>query len=91
MTANSRKVGLWVALSLLIALRAGARESGPFTMALQYTPQESVDSSSALLAPVDYVNGKTLTKALSADDLVKWKNAGMPQEVIKAALGRGKG
>jgi hypothetical protein len=40
---------------------------------------------------VDYVNGKTLTRSLSADDLVKWKNAGMPQEVIKAALGRAKG
>jgi len=51
MTANSRQVGLWVALSLLIALRAGARESGPFTMALQYTPQESVGTSSAVLAP----------------------------------------
>jgi hypothetical protein len=37
---------------------------------------------------VDYVNKKTLTKALSADDLVKWKNAGMPEEVIKAALAR---
>jgi uncharacterized lipoprotein YajG len=51
MTANSRKVGLLLALSLLVALRAGARESGPFTMALQYTPQESVGSSSAVLAP----------------------------------------
>ncbi|HEY3572033.1 MAG TPA: YajG family lipoprotein [Thermoanaerobaculia bacterium] len=51
MTANSRKVGLWIALSLLIALRAGARESGPLTMALQYTPQESVGSSSAVLSP----------------------------------------
>ncbi|HEY4597013.1 MAG TPA: hypothetical protein VIJ02_11465, partial [Thermoanaerobaculia bacterium] len=40
---------------------------------------------------LDYVNGKTLTRALSADDLVKWKDAGMPQEVIKAALGKGKG
>jgi hypothetical protein len=38
---------------------------------------------------VDYVNKKTLTKALSADDLVKWKNAGMPEEVIKAVLARG--
>src|SRR5262249_18965300 len=40
---------------------------------------------------VDYVNGKTLTKALSADDLVQWKSSGMPEEVIKAALGKGKG
>jgi uncharacterized lipoprotein YajG len=39
---------------------------------------------------VDYVNQKILTRALSADDLVKWKDAGMPQEVIKAAMGRAK-
>jgi hypothetical protein len=40
-----------MALSLLIALRAGARDSGPLTMALQYTPQESVGTSNAVLAP----------------------------------------
>jgi len=40
---------------------------------------------------VDYVNQKSLTRALSADDLGKWKNAGMPEEVIKAALNRAKG
>jgi hypothetical protein len=40
---------------------------------------------------VDFVNQKNLTRALSADDLVKWKNAGMPEEVIKAALARAKG
>lgn len=39
---------------------------------------------------VDFVNQKSLTRALSADDLVKWKNAGMPEEVIKAALARAK-
>jgi len=37
---------------------------------------------------VDYVNKKTLTAELSSDDLVKWKQAGMPPEVIKAALDR---
>ena len=37
---------------------------------------------------LNYVDQKTLTKPLSADDLVKWKNAGMPEEVIKAALAR---
>jgi len=37
---------------------------------------------------VDYVNKKTLTTALSSDDLVKWKQAGMPEAVIKAALAR---
>jgi hypothetical protein len=39
---------------------------------------------------VDYVNGKSLTRELSADDLVKWKNAGMPQEVIRAAMDKAK-
>jgi hypothetical protein len=38
---------------------------------------------------LDYVNKHTLTTALSADDMVKWKQAGMPPEVIKAALARG--
>lgn len=37
---------------------------------------------------VDYVGQKRLSSTLTADDMVKWKNAGMPQEVIKAALGR---
>jgi hypothetical protein len=40
---------------------------------------------------VDYVNKKTLSHALSADDLVKWKNAGMPEEVIKSAMSRAEG
>jgi hypothetical protein len=40
---------------------------------------------------VDYVNKKTLSRALSADDLVKWKNAGMPEEVIKSAMARTEG
>ncbi len=39
---------------------------------------------------VDYVNQKTLSKALSADDMGKWKGAGMPDEVLKAALAKGK-
>lgn len=39
---------------------------------------------------VDYVNQKTLSSTLSADDLVAWKKADMPDEVIKAALARAK-
>lgn len=39
---------------------------------------------------VDYVNQKTLSSTLSADDLVAWRKAGMPDEVIKAALARAK-
>ena len=68
-------------------------------------PAESAVSPSEMLADlvklkkqgfttdllVDYVNKKSLTKALSADDLVKWKNAGMPEEVIKTALARAGG
>jgi hypothetical protein len=37
---------------------------------------------------VDYVSKKRLTAPLSSDDMVKWKQAGMPPEVIKAALDR---
>ena len=37
---------------------------------------------------IDYVNKKSLSRALSADDMVKWKQAGMPPDVIKAALAR---
>ena len=37
---------------------------------------------------VNYVNQKNLSSTLSADDMVEWKNAGMPQEVIKAAMDR---
>jgi len=37
---------------------------------------------------VDFVEQKTLSRALSADDVVAWKKAGMPEEVIKAALAR---
>lgn len=40
---------------------------------------------------VDYVNQKSLSSTLSADDLVAWKKAGMPEEVIKAALERARG
>src|SRR4030095_6214300 len=40
---------------------------------------------------VDYVNQKTLSSTLSADDLVAWKKAGMPDEVIKAAMARARG
>jgi hypothetical protein len=37
---------------------------------------------------VDYVNQKSLTSGLTADDMVKWKKEGMPQDVIQAALKR---
>lgn len=40
---------------------------------------------------VDFVNQQTLSATLSADDLVAWKNAGMPDAVIKAAIARAKG
>lgn len=37
---------------------------------------------------VDYVNQKNLGSPLTADDMVSWSKAGMPQEVVKAALAR---
>jgi hypothetical protein len=40
---------------------------------------------------VQYVNQKTLSSEMTAKDLGAWKQAGMPQEVIKAALGRSPG
>src|SRR5947209_7823933 len=40
---------------------------------------------------VDYVNQKTLNAEMTAKDLGQWKQAGMPQEVIKAALARSPG
>ncbi len=39
---------------------------------------------------VGFVDQKGLSRSLSADDLVAWKNAGMPEAVIKAALAKGK-
>jgi hypothetical protein len=40
---------------------------------------------------VRYVNQKTLSAEMTAKDLGQWKQAGMPQEVIKAALDRSPG
>ena len=40
---------------------------------------------------VRYVNQKTLSAEMTAKDLGQWKKAGMPQEVIKAALARSPG
>jgi hypothetical protein len=39
---------------------------------------------------VGFVDQKGLSRSLSSDDLVAWKNAGMPEAVIKAALAKGK-
>ena len=79
--------------------------SAPAPAAASSAAADSALSPSAMLAElvklkkqgftadllVDFVNQRNLTRALSADDLVKWKNAGMPEEVIKAALARAKG
>jgi hypothetical protein len=40
---------------------------------------------------VQYVNQKTLSADMSGKDMVQWKQAGMPPEVIKAALARSPG
>ena len=39
---------------------------------------------------VGFVDQKGLSRSLSSDDLVAWKDAGMPEAVIKAALAKGK-
>lgn len=39
---------------------------------------------------VGFVDQKGLSRSLSSDDLVAWKNAGIPDAVIKAALAKGK-
>jgi hypothetical protein len=67
---------------------AAAAPSAPAAAPAAATAEAAV-SPSELLA--DLVKQKTLTRTLSADDLGKWKNAGMPQEVIKAALAPAKG
>ncbi|MEA2561439.1 MAG: hypothetical protein QOH06_2943 [Acidobacteriota bacterium] len=38
-----------------------------------------------------FVNQNSLTGSLTADDMVKWKKEGMPQEVIQAAMKRAPG
>ncbi|HEX5758461.1 MAG TPA: hypothetical protein VF121_04665 [Thermoanaerobaculia bacterium] len=35
----------------------------------------------------DYLRGKTLTRALGADDLAAWKAAGVPESVVRVAVG----
>jgi len=35
---------------------------------------------------VEYVSGKTLTRRLDAEDLAAWKEAGIPESVMRAAL-----
>lgn len=74
---------------------SSAASSSPSASQTTVSPQELLDELVKLKKQgfttdllVDYVNQKTLSSALTADDMVKWKQAGMPQEVIKAALNR---
>jgi len=75
------------------APRAGAAPAGPAVtpaaLLADLVKLKGQGFDAALL--VDFVNQKTLSATLSADDLVAWKNAGMPDEVIKAAIARAKG
>ncbi len=59
------------------------------------TPDQLLDQLATLLdrgfqtaTLLEFVQGKALTEALSADDLARWKERGVPEEVIRAALGR---
>ena len=40
---------------------------------------------------VQYVNQKTLSSEMTGRDMAQWQEAGMPPEVIKAALARSPG
>jgi hypothetical protein len=96
--SNSDLQSAWLGKGTPITASAPAPVAAP-------AAAESALSPSAMLAElvklkkqgfttdllVDFVNQRNLTRALSADDLVKWKNAGIPEEVIKAALARAKG
>jgi hypothetical protein len=54
MKTKSWQVGVLVAASLLLALRAEARESGPFTLTLQSPPQEAAGDAAAAAAFADH-------------------------------------
>lgn len=45
-----------------------------------------MDQKLAVETIVDFVEGRRLTAALGADDVVAWKEAGVPEPVIRAAL-----
>src|ERR1700694_5106469 len=51
MKTRSWKIVLAGSLLLLVTAGAQAKDSGPFTVNLKYSPQESVGASSVLLAP----------------------------------------
>jgi hypothetical protein len=88
---NADLQSAWLGKGTPVAASALAADSAlsPSAMLAELVKLKKQGFTTDLL--VDFVNQKELTRALSADDLVKWKNAGMPEEVIKAALARGKG
>ncbi|HEY7213430.1 MAG TPA: hypothetical protein VIC28_02320 [Thermoanaerobaculia bacterium] len=105
MNIKSWSIGLAIALSLLAAAGTQAADKAkPAAASAAAAPSAPPITPAELLADlvklkkqgfttellVDYVNQKTLSATLSADDLVAWKKAGMPDEVIKAALARAK-
>jgi hypothetical protein len=59
------------------------------------SPADLLDDLRSLLAQgfsketlIDFVNQRSLTAPLSAEDLTQWKAAGVPEEVIRAAMKR---
>ncbi|MEM7048310.1 MAG: YajG family lipoprotein [Acidobacteriota bacterium] len=70
---------------------AGGR-SGSGKPAAPMTPEKALSEVESLMAKdfgeetlIDYLKGRRLTRAMGADDLAKWKDAGVPESVIRVA------
>jgi len=73
----------------------GGKPVAPRPAALAKTPSQLLTEVTKLRRQqmstnvvVDYVSKQTLATAFSADDLVAWKRAGVPEPVMRAALQR---
>jgi len=92
--ADSGLQNAWLGKSAPMAGSSSAPSAKP---AETITPSELVNELIKLQRDkfgadiqIDFIRSKTLTRSLSADDLGKLKDAGVPQEVIKAALDHAK-
>ena len=75
--------------------RAAAKSDGPEVSSHGKTPAQLLQDVNKLRKQqlgmhvlVAYVNKQTLQSAFSADDLVAWKKAGVPEPVMQAAMKR---